>query len=312
MNKNVEGEYKVDGKISPSDYINLEKVLSEYVDMGHEILKNYYEYKYKSYYLMGKLLSELWEKVRWRSKKQMYQEYHFRLSVEYKEEFTPSTLKRCHYFYEFVERWEELRKKLLKLHFLYKAKREEKEFNNRTLITTWCDSNELKNIEEEYKKLLEYFLENYPRLVINEEYLIEQLDRMHEILRNSLIDVLGYRVLFEIYNARKKGITEEKFLDVIAVARGYKGRKSLEGLRRALKELGGKSWRGGLPYCGLCGATRSWQEKYKMIPILVDPKCYHDYLVGALNDRSPVIIEDRDRLEEVLKNLKKEEDVEEV
>jgi len=305
-------DIRAEGKISLDDYVNFERVLSEYVDRGHEILKRQYEYKYKSRYQMGKLLSELWKRVKWRSKKQMFQEYHFRLSVEYKDEYTPSTLKKCYYFYEFVERWEELRKKLLKLHFLYKVKREEKEFHHGTLITTWCDSNELKNIEEEYRKLLEYFLENYPRLLLSEEYLIEQLDRLHEVLKNPLIDVLGYRVLWEIFTAKRKGITDEKFLDVISVARGYKDRKSLEGLRRALKDLGGKSWRGGLPYCGLCGATRRWEEKYKMIPILVDPKCYHDYLVGALNDQSTVIIEDRDKLEEVLKNLKKEEDIEEI
>jgi len=311
MNSNEREEYKVDDK-TVEKYLQREKFITIAVNRIHGFLKYYYESKYETYYRIGEQLHELWNLAEWRGVMEMCNQVYVHLAEEYRDEFTPKVLWHCLRFYEYVEKKEKAWIDLRKLWFLYKAKEEGKVSQSGTLTMSGFLEGEVKNIEQEVIEVFNTIRKLYPDYMsIEIEDIIRDLEPIEDLLKKSLKNILGYRILWEMYH---ENVPSHRLIEAIKIGSAYKDKKTLETLRREFKRLGSRKPKRLPPiFCHLCGNQLDFDDKNIVwIHVPVELRCLKEYLIKATTEGIDMTIEDEEILELLLKDLIERYNIEEV
>jgi len=311
MSEYGEGEYKVDGE-KAQEYLERERLITNAVNRCIERWKGFLEHKYEIYYYTGSELHELWESLRWKSRIQLCNEFYACIPEEYRNDFTPSILKNCLLFYEYVERKEEIWIKLINLHHLYKAKEEGKLCYSRQFTIEGWLGKEVKNIEQEIVEIFNAIRKVYPDYMkIEIEDIVRDLEPIRDLLSGSLKSILGYRVLWEMWQVR---VPDHRLIEAVRIGSAYKGKKTLETLRREYRRLGTRKPKRLPPiFCHLCGAQLDFDDKNIVwIHVPVELRCLKEYLIKATTEGIDMTIEDEEILELLLKDLISKYNIEEV
>ena len=304
-------EYKVDDA-EAQEYLERERKVTEIANRINARCARYYENKYETYYHVGSDLEELWNSFEWKSMMQMYNEVYPQISEEYRDEFTPSTLKNCHYFYKYVEDREDIWIKLRKLYFLYKGKEEGKLCHSGTATIDAYIKGEVKNIEQEVMEIFNAIRRVYPDwMMVDAEDIVRGLEPVEKLLKKSLKNALGYRVLWEMSHER---IPSYRLIEAVKIGSAYKDYKTLEGLRKEYRRLGGRKPKRLPPlFCHLCGAQLDWDDKNIVwIHVPVELRCLKEYLIKASTGDINMTIEDEGILEELCMELIRKYNIEEI
>ena len=304
-------EYKVDDR-TVEKYLQREKFITITVNRIHGFLKYYYESKYEVYYKVGEQLYELWNIVEWRGVMEMCNQVYVHLAEEYRDEFTPKILWHCLRFFEFVRDKEEIWIKLRKLYSLYKAKEEGKMSQIGTLTITGYLEGEVKNIEEEIKEIFDAIRKVYPDwMVIDAEDIVRGLEPVEKLVGKSLKNILGYRILWEMYH---ENVPSYRLIEAVKIGSAYRDKKTLETLRREYSRLGGRKPKRLPPlFCHLCGAQLDWDDKNIVwIHVPVELRCLKEYLIKASTGDINMTIEDEGILEELCMELIRKYNIEEI
>jgi len=304
-------EYKVDDR-TVEKYLQREKFITITVNRIHGFLKYYYESKYEVYYRVGEQLYELWNIAEWRGVMEMCNQVYVHLAEEYRDEFTPKILWHCLRFYEFVRDKEEIWIKLRKLYSLYKAKEEGKMSQIGTLTITGYLEGEVKNIEEEIKEIFDAIRKVYPDwMVIDAEDIVRGLEPVEKLVGKSLKNILGYRILWEMYH---ENVPSYRLIEAVKIGSAYRDKKTLETLRREYSRLGGRKPKRLPPlFCHLCGAQLDWDDKNIVwIHVPVELRCLKEYLIKASTGDINMTIEDEGILEELCMELIRKYNIEEI
>ena len=294
------------------EYLEREKKVTETVNRIHGFLKYYYESKYETYYRVGEELHSLWESLEWRSRLQMCNEVYGQLDEGYRDEFTPHVLRHCLYFYEYVRNKEEIWNNFAKLFFLSIQTEEGKVVENRQFTITGYLEGEVKNIEEEVMEIFDTIRKAYPDwFMIDKDDIVRDLEQVKEWLGKSLRKVLGYRILWEMYN---KNVPDYRLIEAVKIGSAYRDKKTLETLRREYSRLGARKPRRLPPlFCHLCGAQLDWDDKNIVwIHVPVELRCLKEYLIKASTGDINMTIEDEGILEELCMELIRKYNIEEI
>ena len=311
MNSNEREEYKVDDK-TVEKYLQREKFITIAVNRIHGFLKYYYESKYDTYYRVGEQLHELWNIAEWRGVMEMCNQVYVHLAEEYRDEFTPKILWHCLRFYEFVVKKEKAWIDLRKLYFLYKAKEEGKMSQTGTLTMSGFLEGEVKNIEEEVIEVFNAIRKIYPNYMsIEVEDIIRDLEPIEDLLGKSLVYILGYRILWEMYH---ENVPTYRLIEAVKIGSAYEDKKTLEGLRREYRRLGTRKPKRLPPiFCHLCGNQLDFDDKNIVwIHVPVELRCLKEYLIRASTGDISITIEDPKVLEILLEELISKYNIEEV
>ena len=294
------------------EYLEREKKVTETVNRIHGFLKYYYESKYETYYRVGEELHSLWESLEWKGVMQLCNEVYSCLAEEYRDEFTPKILWHCLRFYEFVRDKEDIWIKLRKLYSLYKAKEEGKVSQIGTLTIDGWLGKEVKNIEQEVMEIFDTIRKVYPDwMMIDAEDIVKDLEHHEKLLKKSLKNVLGYRILWEMYH---ENVPSYRLIEAVKIGSTYRDHKTLETLRREYRRLGGRKPRRLPPlFCHLCGAQLDWDDKNIVwIHVPVELRCLKEYLIKASTGDINMTIEDEGILEELCMELIRKYNIEEI
>ena len=311
MSEYEEGEYKVDGE-KAREYLERERFVTETVNRVHSFLKYYFEAKYETYYRIGEELHRLYNQFEWRSRLRMCTEVYKQLASEYRDEFTPNVLRKCLYFYEYVERKENVWNNFRKLFLLCIEKEEGKVVQSEQFTITGFLEGELKNIEEEVMEIFNTIRKVYPDyMMIEVEDIVRDLEPVKDLLRKSLKRVLGYRILWEMFN---ENIPDYRLIEAVKIGSAYRDKKTLEGLRREYKRLGARKPKRVPPiFCIFCGSQLDWDDRnIDWIDTRAHLTCLKEYLVKAITSAIDMPIEDPKVLELLLEELISKYNIEEV
>jgi len=304
-------EYKVDDA-KAQEYLEREKLLTEALNECLEVWRGFLEHKYEVYYRTGKVLYELWTFGRFRSVRQMCNELYSIEPDEYKNDFTPSVLRHCYYFYDYVSDLERIWIKLQELSGLYKAKEGGKLAQSGQFTMEGYLEGKPKKIEEKVIEIFNTLREVFPAYYLDDvDTLMTMVEPIKKFLKKSLVDAVGYRILWEAYHEK---VPKYRLIELVKIGSPYKDRKILEPLRRELRELGTRKKRI-LPLivCHLCGKVLDWSDKnISWIHVPVCITCLKEYLEKATSDEVKVIIEDVKMLRDLLDKLIEEYNIEEV
>ena len=304
-------EYKVDD-VEAQEYLEKEKLLTEALNKCLEKWKGFIEHKYETYYYTGKVLYELWMFGRFRSVRQMCNELYSIEPDEYKKDFTPSVLKNCYYFYDYVSDLEKIWKRLQELSALYKGKEGGKLSQSGTLTMSGFLEGKVKSIEEEVLEIFNTLREVFPAYYLDDvDTLMVMVEPIKKFLKKPLTEVVGFRVLWEAFH---ECVPKHLIVEIVKRGSPYKNKTILEPLRREFRELGTRK-RKILPLivCHLCGKVLEWDEKdvsWKHVPVCIT--CLKEYLERASEGKVKMIIEDMKMLKDLLDKLIEEYNIEEI
>jgi len=304
-------EYKVDDA-ETQEYLEREKLLTEALNDCLEVWKGFLERKYEVYYRTGKILYKLWMFGRFRSVRQMCNELYSNIPDEYRNDFTPSVLRHCYYFYDYVGDLERIWIKLQELYGLYKAKEEGKLAQSGQFTMKGYLEGEPKKIEEKVIDIFNTLREAFPAYYLDDvDTLMTMVEPIKKLLKKPLIEAVGYRVLWEAYHEK---VPKHLVIEIVKRGSPYKNKTILEPLRREFRELGARK-RKILPLivCHLCGKVLDWDEKevsWKHVPVCIT--CLKEYLERASEGKVKMIIEDMKMLKDLLDKLIEEYNIEEI
>ena len=311
MSEGRKEEYELSSE-EVQKYLEKEKLITEAIEEILPVWRGFREHKYETYYRTGSVLDKLWSTGRWKSRMRLYNDFYAQSPEEYRDDFTPSILKNCHLFYQYVEMVEDLWIKLRRLYYLYKAKEEGKLCDSRQFTIEGWIKHEVKNIEEEVLEIFKAIRKVYPDwMVIDENDIVRSLESVKNLLRKPLREALGYRILWEMHDRR---VPSYRLIEAVKIGSAYRGHKTLEGLRREYSRLGTRKPKRLPPlFCHLCGAQLDWDDKNIVwIHVPVELRCLKEYLIKASTGDINMTIEDEGILEELCMELIRKYNIEEV